>query len=134
MLAPSTPLEKTAVLNIHAVLVAKYGGVAGVRDEGLLDAALAQPFQTFAGVELYPGDAMKAARYAYGIIKNHPFADGNKRTGTAVIAAYLKSNGYKFKPRAEEMKDMIVGVAADDISFDELADWISSVLENDEQP
>ena len=69
-----------------------------MRDEGLLESALAQPFQTFGGKELYPSIAQKAARYAYGIASNHPFADGNKRTATAVMAAFLRMNGYKFKP------------------------------------
>ena len=72
-------LEDT--LAIHARSIDRYGGIDGLRDQGLLESAIAQPQQTFDGVELYPSLAEKAARYAYGIIKNHPFADGNGRTG-----------------------------------------------------
>ena len=80
-------------LAIHARSIDRYGGIDGLRDQGLLESAIAQPQQTFDGVELYPSLAEKAARYAYGIIKNHPFADGNKRTGAAMLAVLLRANG-----------------------------------------
>jgi death-on-curing protein len=66
-------------LAIHEASLERFGGLPGLRDEGLLESALAQPFQTFGGAELYPTFAEKAARYAYGIARNHPFLDGNKR-------------------------------------------------------
>lgn len=79
------PLSREDVLAIHSAAIARFGGADGVRDEGMLDSALAQPFQTFGGQELYATVAEKAARYAFGIISDHPFVDGNKRTATAVF-------------------------------------------------
>ena len=84
------PITKEEALAIHSAVVARFGGIDGVRDEGLLESALAQPFQSFAGIELYPTDEAKACRYAYGIIKDHPFADGNKRTATALMGTYFR--------------------------------------------
>ena len=76
------------VITIHDASIRKFGGATGLRDENLLISALAQPFQTFEGVDLYPGVVAKACRCAFGIIANHPFIDGNKRTGAAVSVSY----------------------------------------------
>ena len=84
------PITKEEALAIHSAVVARFGGIDGVRDEGLLESALAQPFQSFAGIDLYPTDEAKACRYAYGIIKDHPFADGNKRTATALMGTCFR--------------------------------------------
>lgn len=67
----------------------RFGGLPGVRDASLLDSAVQQPFQEFAGEHLYSSAAEKAARYAYGLAKNHPFADGNKRVAAAVLGTFL---------------------------------------------
>ena len=99
----------------------------GVRDEGLLDSALAQPFQTFSGQELYPGPIEKACRYAFGIIRNHPFADGNKRTGTALMGAYLRMSGLRFKPAHDELLATMLGVADGTVSYDDLVEWARSI-------
>ena len=122
------PLDKSVVLQIHSAAIARFGGLDGVRDEGLLESALAQPFQTFDGEELYPSIAQKAARYAYGIASNHPFADGNKRTATAVMGTFLRMNGYKFKPRHDELLATMVGVADGSISYEQLANWVERLL------
>lgn len=119
-------LSKEAVLSIHSAAIAKFGGSSGVRDEGLLESALAQPFQTFGGEELYPTLAQKAARYAYGIASNHPFVDGNKRTATAVMGAFLRLNGCDFKPRHHDLLSIMMGVADGSISCEELSKWIQS--------
>lgn len=116
------------VIAIHARSIARYGGIDGLRDEGLLESAFAQPQQTFDGSELYPSLAEKAARYAYGIINNHPFADGNKRTGAAIIAVFLRANGCRFKPRLNDMQNTIIAVADGSMSFDELVAWIENQL------
>ena len=121
-------VSREDALAIHQRSIAGYGGIDGLRDEGLLDSALAQPGQTFDGVELYPSLAEKAARYAYGIIKNHPFADGNKRTGAAVLAVFLRANGARFKPRLEDMQRAILAVADGTMDCDELANWIAEQL------
>ena len=71
-----SPIPKHIVLAIHEDQLKRIGGMPGVRDEGLLDSALAQPFASFGGQDLYPSVHEKAARYGYGVIKNHPFDDG----------------------------------------------------------
>ena len=89
MSAKPRRITKEDALAIHEVSLARFGGLPGIRDEGLLESSLAQPFQTFGGEELYPTLAEKAARLAYGIAKNHPFLDGNKRAATACMGALI---------------------------------------------
>lgn len=122
------PIPKSAVLVIHDDQLARFGGLPGIRDEGLLDSALAQPFASFDGQELYPSVPEKAARYAYGIINNHPFADANKRTGTALLITFLTGNGYRFKPRWRELYRTIIAVADGSMSYSELAEWVQAQL------
>lgn len=99
MNAPQDPLvAKDQVLAIHDAAIARFGGLPGVRDEGLLDSALAQPWQTFGGRDLYKGDVAKACRLCYGVIRDHPFTDGNKRTEAALLGASLRLCGHHFKP------------------------------------
>ena len=120
------PLSKEVVLAIHSESLSRFGGLDGVRDEGLLESALAQPFQTFNGTELYPTTAMKAARYAFGIIKDHPFADGNKRTAVALMGLYMRQHGYAFRPSHKELLSMALGVADGSISFTALVEWVNA--------
>ena len=119
-------LEKA--LAIHEASLERFGGLPALRDEGLLESALAQPFQTFGDAELYPTFAEKAARYAYGIARNHPFLDGNKRAATACMGAFLRINGSSFKPRADELLETMLGVAAGTVSYEELVGWASRNL------
>lgn len=74
-------LTKEQVLLLHSQLIQEFGGSDGLREEGLLESALASPFQSFGGEDLYPSIQAKAAQLGYGLIKNHPFLDGNKRIG-----------------------------------------------------
>lgn len=128
MSAPVQYVSPEDALAIHELSIRRYGGIEGTRDEGLLESALVQPQQTFDGVELYPSLAEKAARYAFGIVNNHPFADGNKRTGAAVLAAFLRANGMQFKPRLLDMQDKVIALADGSLSYDELVAWIGSQL------
>lgn len=113
---------------IHSYLIATFGGLDGLRDEGLFDAAIEQPRQTFDGVDLYPSAAEKAARYAYGIVNNHPLADGNKRTGGACVGMFLRLNDIKFKPRHDELLRTVYGVADGTVGYEELVSWIEEQL------
>ncbi len=88
-------LSKEQVKRLHKKLLDATGGLDGIRDEALLDSALAAPFQTFDGVELYPSAAAKIARTAYSLVCNHPFVDGNKRIGTYVMLVLLELNHIK---------------------------------------
>ena len=113
-----SPIPKHIVLAIHEDQLKRNGGMPGVRDEGLLDSALAQPFASFGGQDLYPSVHEKAARYGYG----------NKRTGTALIIAFLHGNGVKFKPRTQDFFDTVIAVANGTMSYDELVAWIEKQI------
>lgn len=129
-----TFVEKVTVddaLSIHDDIIRTYGGMEGVRDRGLLEAALAQPYQTFGGSELYPSIEEKAARLTFGLVENHPFADGNKRTATAILIAFLRANGRRFKPRHSELTDNIVSLAAGKMSADDFCEWLKTEGESE---
>lgn len=94
------PLDKDTVLQIHSAAIAKFGGLDGVRDEGLLESALAQPFQAFDDIELYPSLAQKAARYAYGIASNHPFARWKQADGDGGYGRVLANERLQLQTKA----------------------------------
>ena len=85
-------LDCGQVKRLHNKLLDATGGLEGLRDEALLDSALSAAFQTFDGNDLYPSTAAKIARVAYGLVRNHPFVDGNKRIGTYVMIVLLELN------------------------------------------
>lgn len=122
------PYSKEEVLAIHAAVIERFGGLDGLRDEGLLDSALAQPFQTFGGTDLYPSAIDKACRYAFGIISNHPFLDGNKRTGTALLGAYLRMSGIDFQPGHAAFLEVMLGVADGSVGYDALVEWVKNLV------
>lgn len=117
-------LTTVEAIGIHDGSLERFGGLPGVRDEGLLESALAQPYQSAFGQDLYPTIEAKAARLCYGIAKNHPFLDGNKRTACACMGAYLRLNGRRFKPKAGELLRVMLSVAAGTTGFDELVAWV----------
>src|SRR5256885_15062597 len=86
---------RESVIMLHEQSLAQFGGAVGIRDEGLLDSALARPPHRFACAKPTLFDL--AASYAFGLVKNHPFIDGNKRTGFIVAVVFLELNGCKFK-------------------------------------
>ena len=109
---------------IHSQAVAEFGGSHGVRDTGLLESALDRPRNLYA----YGDDPTLfdfAAAYCTGIVKNHPFIDGNKRTGDLTARAFLFRNGYLLEPDEADEVNMIVALAAGEIEEDVLARWIS---------
>lgn len=83
------------VLELHRQIIAQTGGVLGILNLGALESALAQPRMTFGGEELYPGIADKASALGYSLVQNHPFVDGNKRTGHAAMEVFLVLNGFE---------------------------------------
>ena len=119
-------LTKEEVLAIHAASIQRFGGLPGVRDEGLLESALAQPSQSFGGTELYPTLEEKAARLAFGLAKNHAFLDGNKRVATACMATFLRLNGRSFRPDAAELLATMLGVASGSVSYEALVVWVKA--------
>lgn len=85
-------LTKPQIIRLHKDLIAESGGSYEIRDDGLLDSAINAPFQAFDGEELYPTLLEKASRLGFGLIKNHPFIDGNKRIGTHAMIVFLALN------------------------------------------
>ena len=119
-------LSKEQVIKLHSQLIAETGGSDGIRDDGLLESALAAPFQSFGDEDAYPTIVQKAARLGYGMIKNHAFVDGNKRIGTHVMLVFLALNKIELEYTQKELSDTILKVAARDYSFDDLLKWILS--------
>ena len=97
-------------LAIHTQLLMRHGGASGVRDEGLLESALARPRQQFAYAS--PDIIDMATAYAAGIVKNHPFVDGNKRTGFVVGVLFLEMNGFDFTASEAEAAQAVLELAA----------------------
>lgn len=115
---------KRAGAELHERLIEATGGSKGIRDEGMLDSALANPFQSFGGEELYPSIQAKAAQLCYGLVKNHAMLDGNKRPGTHVMLVFLALNGYELTYSQKELSDTILALAAGEIHADDLLQWI----------
>lgn len=107
---------------MHLELLAEHGGLPGVRDTNLLESALARPKNLWAYGN--PTMAELAAAYGFGLAKNHPFADGNKRIALAVVDAFLGMNGYDLVVSEAEAADIIRGLAAGTLGQSELAHWI----------
>ena len=119
-------LSKPQILLLHEQLIAETGGSSGLRDEGMLDSALNPPFQTFAGKDVYPSLQQKAARLCFGLVKNHPFVDGNKRIGAHVMLVFLALNGIELQHTQTELSEVILQLAAGTLQSTDLLDWILS--------
>ncbi|MBO4636138.1 MAG: type II toxin-antitoxin system death-on-curing family toxin [Clostridiales bacterium] len=117
-------LSRDQILLLHTGLIKRYGGIHGVRDESLLDSALNAPFQSFGDQEFYPTIVEKAARLGFGLIKNHPFCDGNKRTGAMVTLMMLKLNAVNVEAASEEIIKIFMGVASGEFDETDLVLWI----------
>lgn len=122
-------LSKRQILLLHSMLVAQTGGMDGLRDEGLLDAAINMPLQTFGGQELYPTILEKAARLGYGLIRNHPFLDGNKRIGTHAMLVFLDINNITLSYEDEDLISMILHVAAGAMDCNAFLEWLKAHVE-----
>lgn len=117
-------LTKQQIIKLHDHLVQETGGSFGLRDEGLLESALSAPFQSFEGVDTFPSLQQKAARLAYGLVKNHPFTDGNKRIGAHAMLVFLVLNGIELEYEQSELSDLFLSVAAGDSGYEEILSWL----------
>lgn len=117
-------LSKRQVLTLHSALIQEFGGSDGVRDEWLLESALAAPFQTFGGEPVYPSLQAKAAQLGFGLVCNHPFVDGNKRIGAHVMLVFLAVNGIDLRYEQQELIDIILSVASGKTDRHGLLQWI----------
>jgi death-on-curing protein len=116
-------LDIDIVLDFHVEQLALFGGADGIRDRGLLESALARPINKFGYGE--SGLAVLAAAYGFGIARNHPFIDGNKRTALASIIVFLGLNGIDLDAPQEAATAMILSLAAGEITEEILAGWIA---------
>lgn len=112
------------ILQVHLFSIQKYGGGKGVRVEGALEAAIARPFQTFDGKDLYPTGIEKAAALVESLIVNHPFIDGNKRTGFLAMVALIESFHYVLTASQYETYDLIIKISTGKIEFEAIVDWL----------
>lgn len=120
-------LPKTFILRIHDEQLRRHGGSAGIRDEGLLDSALARPLNAFSyGVS---DTCELGALYAAGIIKNHPFVDGNKRTGYIAARVFIETGGLRLVAPQEERLAYTLMLAAGEIDENAFGDWLKANTE-----
>ena len=122
-------LSISQVLDIHQDEINSFGGTSGVRDEGLLDSALAQPQATFGGELLHPTIGEQAAAYLYHLAMNHPFIDGNKRTAFAVMDTFITLNGYSLNLSQEQAYNLVIRVVQKEISKEELSGFLELHLQ-----
>jgi death-on-curing protein len=115
-------LDNAEVIDMHAEQLALFGGADGIRDLGMLESALARPRNQwhYGETDL----AALAAAYAFGLARNHPFVDGNKRAAFHVLVVFLRMNGISFKPDPAQSTAIILGLAAGEVSEESLARWI----------
>lgn len=119
-------IPQRTVIAVHAEQLRQFGGPGGVRDEGLLDSALDRPRNKF-----YYGEediAVLAAAYAFGLARNHPFIDGNKRVAFATMMLFLRRNGVPFRPTPADATAAMLALAAGDLDEEGLARWIREGL------
>ena len=115
---------REVVFLLHAQSLAEHGGSEGVRDEGLLDSALGRPQNLFAYGQ--PTLFALAASYAFGLVKNHPFIDGNKRTAFVVATTFLELNGYGFRASEVDAAVQMLALAAGEMSEGDFAAWMKT--------
>ena len=119
-------LTAEQVLFVHYRLIRETGGEHGVRDLGLLESAVARPQSTFDRQELYPDVFEKAAALMESLINNHPFVDGNKRTGIASAVLFLQQNGISFSAKNADLEKFTLRVASSKAGRSEITKWLKS--------
>lgn len=119
-------LTAEQILFLHDRLIRETGGSHGVRDLSLLLSAVSRPQSTFEGRNLYPDIYNQAAALMESLVRNHPFVDGNKRTGVVAAGLFLRINGFRLVSQQEELVAIAVRVATGRIQLDELAGWLRS--------
>lgn len=120
-------LSQQLVLALHSETLHEFGGTTGLRDEGRLEGALSRPRNRHAYTD--PSFFELAAAYCHGIVRNHPFVDGNKRAGLLAARAFLFRNGYQLDPDEAEMVRVVERVSAGEVSEEKLARWVEQNTE-----
>jgi len=117
-------LSLEQVLDLHRVQIRRFGGAAGLRDRGALEAALGRPQMTFEGEDLYPDIAAKAAALMHSLVMNHPFVDGNKRVGAHASILFLLANDAEPTFAVAELVEITLAVARGEVNAEALAIWL----------
>lgn len=127
-MTPATPqfLSRDEVLLLHELALREFGGSEGIRDEALLDSALAQPAQQFGGQHLHKFPFEMASAYLFHLVMNHPFVDGNKRTAWYAMRVFLFENGYLVRVPDVEAEQMVLSVVTGSIDKAALTAWLAS--------
>jgi death-on-curing protein len=112
------------VLELHRKILEQSGGALGIRDIGLLESAIAQPRMTFCGEDLYLSLLEKAAALGFSIIMNHPFVDGNKRTGHAATETLLVLNGLEISASVDEQERIVLAIASGELGREAFVEWL----------
>ena len=117
-------LSAEQILFIHARLIDETGGSHGLRDMDGLLAAVGRPRSSFEGKDLYPDLFSKAAALFESIVQNHPFVDGNKRTGAVAASLFLQRNGYELTATSDDLVDIAMGIAQSQFTVEQIASWL----------
>jgi death-on-curing protein len=117
-------IELEEIEQIHKTLIEFFGGSQGIRDLSALQSALARPFQTFENKDLHPTPIYKAAALIESILINHPFIDGNKRTGYVAMRSFLISNSLDIYATQDEKYEFVINIASGKIRFGEIVEWL----------
>lgn len=125
-------LSVEQVEEIHAQQVRLFGGSAGLRDRGGLEAPVARPAMTFGGEDLYPEIVAKAAALMHSLVMNHPFVDGNKRVGASAAEFFIESNGHRLAASDQEFEETTLATARGEIDAESLAIWFRQRVSREE--
>jgi death-on-curing protein len=112
------------VLAIHSIAIKQFGGSNGIRDTQMLESAIKRPFQTFGGEELYPSIIEKAAAIIESILMNHPFVDGNKRTGYILMKAMLMEKNITITTHQNEVYNFVIAISTGEMKFEAIVAWL----------
>jgi len=118
-------LSLVEILELHEAIISSTGGARGIRDVGALESGVNQPRLTFDQVDLYPNLVSKAATLCFSLVMNHPFIDGNKRTGHAAMETLLVLNGSEIDADVDEQERLILDLAAGKLTREELTSWLN---------
>ena len=119
-------IHETEIVYIHDLLIERFGGLDGIRGHKLLSSALKRPFQTLDGKELHSGIINKAAALMENIVSNHPFVDGNKRTGYMTMRLFLIKNGLDIEASQDDKFDFVIRVASGKDNLYRIVEWLNN--------
>ncbi|GAO45361.1 type II toxin-antitoxin system death-on-curing family toxin [Flavihumibacter petaseus] len=119
-------IDVSEVFQLHKIMIDQFGGAHGVRESAALESAITRPFQRFEGNDLYPTLHEKAAALVESILINHPFVDGNKRTGYALLRIFLAVNEIEITASGDSRYVLIIDVASGALKFEGIVEWLGT--------